>query len=57
MTTIEPGSVWGKTPGPPPPVLTRGVAYWEGDVTVPGNIGGSPVSGVGYTEVNPPSGP
>jgi predicted secreted hydrolase len=36
---------------------TQGVAYWEGDVTVHGDIGGSPVVGVGYTEINPPSGP
>lgn len=34
---------------------TQGVAYWEGDVTVQGTIGGSPVSGVGYTEINPPA--
>jgi predicted secreted hydrolase len=33
---------------------TQGVAYWEGDVAVQGNIGGSPVAGVGYTEINPP---
>ncbi len=36
---------------------TQGVAYWEGDVAVHGVIGGSPVVGVGYTEINPPSGP
>jgi predicted secreted hydrolase len=36
---------------------TQGVAYWEGDVAVQGVIGGSPVTGVGYTEINPPSGP
>jgi predicted secreted hydrolase len=34
-------------------LTTQGVAYWEGDVTVKGTIGGSPVSGVGYTEINP----
>jgi predicted secreted hydrolase len=34
---------------------TQGVAYWEGDVAVRGTIGGSPVSGVGYTEINPPA--
>jgi predicted secreted hydrolase len=33
---------------------TQGVAYWEGDVAVRGTIGGSPVTGVGYTEINPP---
>ncbi len=38
-------------------LTTQGVAYWEGDVTVHGDIGGSPVVGVGYTEINPPSGP
>jgi predicted secreted hydrolase len=32
---------------------TQGVAYWEGDVAVRGVIGGSPVVGVGYTEINP----
>jgi predicted secreted hydrolase len=36
---------------------TQGVAYWEGDVAVHGVVGGSPVVGVGYTEINPPSGP
>jgi predicted secreted hydrolase len=34
---------------------TQGVAYWEGDVAVRGVIGGSPVAGVGYTEINPPA--
>jgi predicted secreted hydrolase len=34
---------------------TQGVAYWEGDVSVTGTIGGSPVVGVGYTEINPPA--
>jgi predicted secreted hydrolase len=34
---------------------TQGVAYWEGDVGVQGVIGGSPVAGVGYTEINPPA--
>jgi predicted secreted hydrolase len=34
---------------------TQGVVYWEGDVAVTGNIGGSPVVGAGYTEINPPS--
>jgi predicted secreted hydrolase len=33
---------------------TQGVAYWEGSVTVRGDIGGSSVAGVGYTEINPP---
>ncbi|WP_327256521.1 lipocalin family protein [Streptomyces sp. NBC_01244] len=33
---------------------TVGVAYWEGSVSVSGEIGGSPVTGVGYTEINPP---
>lgn len=28
-------------------------AYWEGDVTVSGDISGHHVSGVGYTELNP----
>jgi predicted secreted hydrolase len=34
---------------------SQGVAYWEGDVAVRGVIGGSPVAGVGYTEINPPA--
>jgi predicted secreted hydrolase len=33
---------------------TQGNAYWEGDVTVQGRADGVPVSGVGYTELNPP---
>jgi predicted secreted hydrolase len=33
---------------------TQGNAYWEGDVTVQGRVDGAPVSGVGYTELNPP---
>jgi predicted secreted hydrolase len=33
---------------------TQGNAYWEGDVTVQGRADGAPVSGVGYTELNPP---
>jgi predicted secreted hydrolase len=33
---------------------TQGNAYWEGDVSVQGIVGGAPVSGVGYTELNPP---
>jgi predicted secreted hydrolase len=32
---------------------TQGNAYWEGDVSVSGTVAGSPVSGVGYTEINP----
>ena len=35
---------------------TQGVAYWEGDVSIQGKIDGSPVHGVGYTEINPPAG-
>jgi predicted secreted hydrolase len=35
---------------------TQGVVYWEGDVAVRGTIDGSPVAGVGYTEINPPAG-
>jgi predicted secreted hydrolase len=35
---------------------TQGVVYWEGDVAVTGSMGGSPVTGAGYTEINPPSG-
>jgi len=34
----------------------QGVVYWEGAVTVQGTVGGRPVTGVGYTEVNPPAG-
>jgi predicted secreted hydrolase len=33
---------------------TQGNAYWEGDVSVQGKVDGAPVSGVGYTELNPP---
>jgi predicted secreted hydrolase len=36
---------------------TQGVAYWEGDVSVHGQIDGAAVSGVGYTEINPPGQP
>lgn len=32
---------------------TQGLAYWEGSVSVSGDIGGSPVTGVGYTEIFP----
>ncbi len=35
-------------------VSAQGVVYWEGDVTITGRIGGKAVSGVGYTEINPP---
>jgi predicted secreted hydrolase len=35
----------------------QGVAYWEGDVSIRGRIGGHAVSGVGYTEINPPGQP
>ena len=38
-------------------LATQGVAYWEGDVSVHGTVNGSAVSGVGYTEINPPAGP
>ncbi|MFF1450326.1 lipocalin family protein [Streptomyces sp. NPDC058274] len=31
-----------------------GRVYWEGSVSVRGTVSGSPVSGVGYTEINPP---
>jgi predicted secreted hydrolase len=34
---------------------TQGVVYWEGDVTISGQINGQPVHGVGYTEINPPA--
>jgi hypothetical protein len=37
------------------PQTTQGVAYWEGDVSVRGQIAGMPVAGVGYTEIDPPS--
>jgi predicted secreted hydrolase len=36
---------------------SQGVAYWEGDVSVRGTINGQRVTGVGYTEINPPSEP
>jgi predicted secreted hydrolase len=36
---------------------TQGVAYWEGDVSLHGQIDGQPVTGVGYTEINPPDQP
>ena len=32
----------------------QGNNYWEGDSTVTGVVGGKPVHGVGYTELNPP---
>lgn len=32
----------------------QGVVYWEGDVAVNGTLNGVGVSGVGYTEINPP---
>jgi predicted secreted hydrolase len=35
-------------------LAAQGVAYWEGDSAVHGVINGSPVTGVGYTEINPP---
>jgi predicted secreted hydrolase len=35
-------------------VKTLGIVYWEGDVTIKGKIGGTTVSGEGYTELNPP---
>jgi predicted secreted hydrolase len=35
---------------------TQGVAYWEGDVSIQGQINGVPVAGVGYTEINPVGG-
>jgi predicted secreted hydrolase len=34
---------------------TQGSVYWEGDVTIHGEINGHPVQGLGYTELNPPS--
>jgi predicted secreted hydrolase len=33
---------------------TQGNSYWEGDVSVEGQVNGAPVAGVGYTELNPP---
>jgi predicted secreted hydrolase len=32
---------------------TQMLAYWEGDVSIRGEIDGSPVTGVGYTEIAP----
>lgn len=32
----------------------QGPVYWEGDTTVSGTVAGQPVTGVGYTELNPP---
>jgi predicted secreted hydrolase len=37
-------------------VKTQGNVYWEGDVTITGQIGGATVGGDGYTELNPPQG-
>jgi predicted secreted hydrolase len=34
---------------------TQMLAYWEGDVSIRGQIDGSPVTGVGYTEIAPPA--
>jgi predicted secreted hydrolase len=36
---------------------SQGVAYWEGDVSVQGEVYGQRVDGVGYTELNPPATP
>jgi predicted secreted hydrolase len=36
---------------------TQMVAYWEGDVSIKGTIGGQPIQGAGYTELNPPGSP
>jgi predicted secreted hydrolase len=36
---------------------TQGNAYWEGDVSVQGKVDGAPVTGAGYTEINPPGAP
>ncbi|MFE7932542.1 lipocalin family protein [Streptomyces sp. NPDC057456] len=33
---------------------TVGAVYWEGSVSVRGEIAGSPVTGIGYTEIYPP---
>jgi predicted secreted hydrolase len=33
---------------------TQGNAYWEGDVSVHGEVDGAAVTGVGYSELNPP---
>jgi predicted secreted hydrolase len=35
----------------------QGTVYWEGDCSVSGVLAGKPVSGVGYTELNPPGQP
>jgi predicted secreted hydrolase len=35
-------------------VKTQGILYWEGDVTIKGKIGGTTISGDGYTELLPP---
>jgi predicted secreted hydrolase len=35
---------------------TQGVAYWEGGVSIQGQINGAPVEGLGYTEINPVGG-
>jgi predicted secreted hydrolase len=37
-------------------VSTQMLAYWEGDVSIRGQLDGSPVSGVGYTEIVHPTG-
>ncbi|QJS98902.1 lipocalin family protein [Streptomyces asoensis] len=31
-----------------------GAVHWEGSVSVRGEIAGSPVTGIGYTEIHPP---
>lgn len=36
---------------------SQGVVYWEGDVSIQGQIDGHSVHGVGYTEINPPAQP
>jgi predicted secreted hydrolase len=36
---------------------SQGVAYWEGSVSIHGTLDGKPVTGVGYTEINPPGQP
>jgi predicted secreted hydrolase len=36
---------------------TQGVAYWEGDMSVRGQIDGRAVTGIGYTEINPTNQP
>ncbi|HTW98374.1 MAG TPA: lipocalin family protein [Acidimicrobiales bacterium] len=35
-------------------IKSQGSVYWEGDCTISGILGGKAVSGVGYTELNPP---